>query len=59
MAPRRGKTIRPSGYQTGKTNVPRDVRIRKTALKPGARISRNGKPYFEGRKNRSDLKGRL
>jgi len=32
--------------------------LRKSAMKPGKRISKNGKVYYEGRKNRSDLKGR-
>jgi hypothetical protein len=58
-APRRGKTISPINHQTGKTNIPRDARINKTALKPGMRISMNNKKYFEGRKNRSDLHGKI
>lgn len=40
--------------QTGKRpNIPVDSAIR--ALKAGKRISKNGKVYWETRKNRSDL----
>lgn len=59
MVAKRGHTIRSVNHQTGKTNIPRDRRIRKTALKPGLRISARGNKYFEGRKNRSDLHGRI
>ena len=40
--------------QVGKTNIDRD-KVRK-ALAPGKRVSKNGKVYWETRKNRSDLK---
>ena len=41
--------------QVGRSNLARD-KSRK-ALLPGKRISKNGKEYWETRKNRSDLKG--
>ena len=46
------------GYHklTGKTNLKYDRRHK--ALRPGKRISRNGKVYYEYRKNRSDVHGR-
>jgi hypothetical protein len=40
--------------QVGKTNVPRD-KVR-DALMAGKRVSKNGKVYWETRKNRSDAK---
>jgi len=49
------KSVKEFDYQTGKTN--KVVDKRRTALPPGKRISRNGKIYWEGRKNRSDLAG--
>jgi len=42
--------------QTGKTDLVKD-RERK-ALHPGWRVSKNGKLYFENRKNRSDSRGK-
>ncbi len=44
-------------HQLGKSNLRRD--IVRDALKPGKRISRTGNTYYEYRKNRSDLKGKL
>ena len=42
--------------QTGKIkSVARDAS--RSALPPGKRISRTGRTYYEGRKNRSDLPG--
>lgn len=49
------KIVYATEHQTGKTNVKRD-KARK-ALPPGKRISKTGKIYYEGRKNRSDLPG--
>jgi hypothetical protein len=46
------KVIRKATHQTGKTS--RIVDVQRLALGPGMRISRNGKPYYEGRANRSD-----
>lgn len=42
-------------HQVGQTNYAYDV-MRK-ALKPGVRMSKDGKRYYEYRKNRSDMKG--
>jgi hypothetical protein len=50
---RKIKSIRDT--QTGTSNKKRDKS--RDALLPGKRISRTGKIYYEGRKNRSDLKG--
>jgi hypothetical protein len=50
------KVIRVQHHQTGHTNTQIDREHR--ALQPGMRISRNGKPYHEGRKNRSDVHGK-
>lgn len=41
--------------QVGKTHVSIDKK--REALVPGKRISKNGKVYWETRKNRSDAKG--
>ena len=38
--------------QTGKTNTKADKK--RTALKPGLRLSKNKKKYWETRRNRSD-----
>lgn len=39
------------------TSIP-EIDRRKRALLPGKRVSKNGKIYWETRKNRSDAKGR-
>ena len=44
-----------ASHQTGKTHVRQDRRYH--ALKPGMRVSANGKPYYENRRNRSDPRG--
>ncbi len=41
--------------QHGKTDIFRDKR--RKALPPGKRISKTGKPYYESRRNRSDVIG--
>jgi hypothetical protein len=46
------RVIRKASHQTGRTHIVEDVR--RLALGPGMRISHTGKPYYEGRKNRSD-----
>jgi hypothetical protein len=46
------KVIRKAHHQTGRTS--RVVDVQRLALGPGMRISHTGKPYYEGRKNRSD-----
>lgn len=43
------------GKQHGKTNVAIDKK--RKALMPGKRMSKTGKIYYEGRRNRSDAKG--
>lgn len=43
--------------QVGKTNILRDAA--RKALMPGKRISKTGNIYYETRKNRSDLKGKI
>ena len=48
-----GKTIKYIDTRTGKTKYKEDKR--RTALLPGKRISKNGKVYYEKRRNRSDL----
>lgn len=52
---RKDKEIHP--HQTGKTVVKRD--IGRGAIMPGVRISRNGKKYYEYRKNRTDMGGSI
>lgn len=44
-------------HQTGKTNRKRDKN--RDAMAPGYRRSASGKTYYETRKNRSDLRGRV
>ena len=47
------RTLRPAGYQYGRSE--REYDMRKQALKPGKRISKEtGKAYYEYRANRSD-----
>jgi len=49
------RVVREASHQTGHTNTRVDREHH--ALRPGMRISRNGKPYYEARKNRSDVRG--
>jgi len=49
-------TIKIINSRTGKTKYYKDKK--RTALLPGKRISKNGKIYYEKRRNRSDLKGK-
>ena len=52
------RTVKRSPKQSGKIkSVPRD--LARSALPPGKRLSRTGNFYWETRRNRSDLKGRL
>jgi len=48
------KSLKVSDHQIG-TTIKKIDKMRK-ALKPGKRISKSGKIYYESRKNRSDLK---
>lgn len=50
---RRGKTLIPDRRQTGRTTARKDRP--RDALSPGKRLSRNGRLYYERRRNRSDL----
>jgi len=52
----KGKTIKYEDTRTGKTHRMRD--LKRSALTPGKRISKNGKVYYEKRRNRSDLTGK-
>ncbi len=36
----------------------KEIDDKRSAMKPGKRISKNGKVYYESRKNRSDINGR-
>ena len=47
------KTIKPGHELEGKSVKKYDVRVR--ALKPGKRISKTGKSYYEYRRNHADL----
>lgn len=44
-------------HQTGTSNIFYDTK--RTAIKPGYRISASGKKYYEARRNRSDKTGSL
>ena len=50
------RMIRTVGWQTGASIDP-TADSKRHAINPGMRISKNGKPYFEGRANRSDRPG--
>lgn len=58
MAPKKqvARVTRVQHHQTGHTNTRIDREHH--ALQPGMRVSRNGKPYHEARRNRSDVHGR-
>lgn len=52
------KVISEVKFQTGNLkNFDRDLKSK--ALAPGKRISKTGKIYYEYRKNRSDLEGKI
>ena len=51
------KVTRKINRQVGKSNRYVDQQL--GALAPGQRVSRNGKKYYETRKNRSDLYGNV
>lgn len=57
MPRRRRRLVYQATKRTGTTNIKRD-KARK-ALKPGLRISMSGRYYYEGRKNRSDLRNNI
>jgi len=49
------KVVYTKKRQTGSTKIKKDKK--RQALAPGKRISKNGKVYYEYRKNRTDIKG--
>jgi len=56
-ASRKPRVIKIGRHQTGSTTFKRDIKYK--ALKPGKRISKTGRIYYEYRKNRSDRAGRV
>jgi hypothetical protein len=50
-------TVKAVKKQTGSSSKEHDKL--KKALKPGWRISKTGRVYYEARKNRSDRRGRI
>ena len=55
--PRMQRMLRRVAWQTGHTIDVIDVK--RQALPPGMRISKNGKRYYENRANRSDKSGTM
>lgn len=53
---RKPKVVYATKKQTGK-RVDLTADKKRTALPPGKRISKSGKIYYEGRANRTDIKG--
>ncbi|HED06266.1 MAG TPA: hypothetical protein ENI61_06255 [Ignavibacteria bacterium] len=53
----KAKSLTHRDTQTGKSDLKRD-KSRK-AMPSGKRMSKNGKIYYEGRKNRSDIKNNI
>ncbi len=51
------RVVKPADHQTGKE--PKKRISGKVPLQAGKRISKNGKVYYEYRRNRSALNGRL
>lgn len=51
------KVLYKAKHQTGKSV--KEIDEKRDALPPGKRISKTGKIYYEYRKNRSDLRGRV
>jgi hypothetical protein len=50
------KVVYGTRHQTGK-RISLEADKKRKAMPPGKRISKNGKIYFEGRKDRSDIAG--
>lgn len=50
---RMAKVLKVIKHQTGRTNVPVDKLVK--AMPSGKRLSKNGKVYWETRKNRTDI----
>ena len=53
MKKNKSRVLKVSSKQTGEMKSKRNDMVR-TALKPGKRMSKKGKIYWETRKNRSD-----
>ena len=53
---RKPKVVYSKKRQTG-TRIDFDADKKRVAMPSGKRISKNGKPYYEYRKNRTDIKG--
>ena len=51
------KSLTQRKNQTGKSDYQRDKT--RLAMPSGKRLSKNNKIYYEGRKNRSDLKNKI
>ncbi len=51
------RVISPASHQTGE--IPTKRISKRTPLQAGKRISKSGKVYYEYRRNRSSLNGRL
>jgi hypothetical protein len=56
-APKKKAARRKVNRQTGSSNLAVDKKL--PARKPGKRLSKSGKVYYERRKNRSDVPGKL
>jgi len=55
IAPKKtGRVIKAGFRQIGESVIAKDMK--KIAMKPGLRISKDGHKYYEYRKNRTDLK---
>lgn len=54
---KKGKVVKVSDHQTGSSI--RSIDVKRSAMPSGKRMSRFGKIYYEYRKNRSDMKGRV
>ena len=50
------RVVKRAKRMTGKSN--RKADSKRSALAPGKRIPASGKPYYERRRNRSDINGR-
>lgn len=51
------RVLRSVKWQRGRSNTAKDRRLK--AMKPGKRVSRTRRIYWETRKNRSDLKAQV
>ena len=56
LKPKKPKVVYSKKKQTGE-RLDFDADKKRKALPPGKRISKNGKPYYESRRNRTDIPG--